>query len=590
MIGLGDGGLEELDTGTAESGLFVHEADGGPNYEYPIGVLPTGLGTTKSVEIIFLARIDNKILVGVPFEAWHRSKERRILPACGLTKPQLLEVAASPLLDREEVLEEIHLSVWVGFLASQLQPAVLWAPPEVAEIRFEVDGNTEYLPYAVALTEVAQEHFAFLSAPENPPEEIPDISDPLGTGESGAVDLSERVSALELSVRDIAAGVRELLGSKPVERVSFSPTAVRAGALKDTQSSQQRKPAIRSPKKTGGNMEEFPLLDQSVVTAALSAGVEKKALAEMQKLLSTTPLTKKLDAIERRSVDYGLGLHPETDPEDQDVHVDPGASGSGGQPDPQLDPIGAAVTKLTQIVSAMADQKKGASSKVEAALDGVHSTGLPDGSGYGSGKRSAAARRALRLALTDHPLELSMIIERLMLEDLTNQTVTPGLPQPALCARAWVEHRSRIGNHKTAAHMAWSIAGALDCIFQGNVAGARARLCLALLQIDQCSIDRGGWGLAAELSLENAPPFQALSQHHPPNHLEGEQPFSKLLDPRWAEVALAHLKDTDDYMTRRRNLQRPGKSQKEDDQPSEPKRRPKAKAKAKQGDSPPVDA
>ena len=40
-----------------------------------------------------------------------------------------------------------------------------------------------------------------------------------------------------------------------------------------------RKPALRLPKPEDP-VPEFPLLDQSVVAAALSAGVDKKALGE----------------------------------------------------------------------------------------------------------------------------------------------------------------------------------------------------------------------------------------------------------------------------------------------------------------------
>ena len=69
--------------------------------------------------------------------------------------------------------------------------------------------------------------------------------------------------------------------------------------------------------------------------------------------------------------------------------------------------------------------------------------------------------------------------------------------------------------------------------------------------LDQAAADRGSWVLASALSLEQGPPFAALSHHLPPSVGDGEVPFSRLLDPRWAEVALCHLKDTEEYVNRR---------------------------------------
>ena len=66
-----------------------------------------------------------------------------------------------------------------------------------------------------------------------------------------------------------------------------------------------------------------------------------------------------------------------------------------------------------------------------------------------------------------------------------------------------------------------------------------------LLQADQVVLDRGGWGLAAEASLELAPPFHQFAAHMAPDPTE--QPMSRLMDPR-----LQHLKETDDYIDRRK--------------------------------------
>eukprot|EP00435_Cladocopium_sp_Y103_P017908 s2227_g4.t1 len=63
------------------------------------------------------------------------------------------------------------------------------------------------------------------------------------------------------------------------------------------------------------------------------------------------------------------------------------------------------------------------------------------------------------------------------------------------------------------------------------------------MQLDQASIDHGSWYLASELGLEAGPPMSALDQHKTPNVLAGESPYSRILDSRWAEVSLAHLRE-----------------------------------------------
>ena len=162
-----------------------------------------------------------------------------------------------------------------------------------------------------------------------------------------------------------------------------------------------------------------------------------------------------------------------------------------------------AFSKLTELVGLLAADrvKKAKASKVELALDSLVSGSGGDSSGAAVGKRAAAARRALRTALIEAPEEIYNVVERL-LQDLTSRTVAHGMPKADINARAWIEHRSRIGAYKTSAHCAWGVGGILDDLIQGRTAHARARASLLLLQLDQCAVDKGDWTLASELSLE----------------------------------------------------------------------------------------
>ena len=112
----------------------------------------------------------------------------------------------------------------------------------------------------------------------------------------------------------------------------------------------------------------------------------------------------------------------------------------------------------------------------------------------------------------------------------------------------------------------------------GRVAHARARACLMLVMIDQVAIDRGNWALGAELMLEQGPPLSALASHTLPSISDGESPFSKILDSRWAEVMLSHLKDAEDYVQKRKAL---GKKITEETEKDIGRAKPKPKPKGK---------
>lgn len=322
-------------------------------------------------------------------------------------------------------------------------------------------------------------------------------------------------------------------------------------------------------------------LDPSVAAAASSAGVDQVAQEEMSRLLSGSLAGSKklLEASpKKKTVRQILS-------EEEDIEEEAEPDEDAGLQDPALPPMERAVSQLAEILEALTADKvrKQKTSKLEAALDSATSSATQDGMSLGSGKKAAAARRTLRQALVDSPEEIYGVIERLMLEDLTSRPTAHGVPSQDLCARAWVEHRSKIGAYKVAAHMAWGISGLLDELIRGRPMAARARACLMLPQLDQCAIDKGSWTLAAELSLEMGPPFTALSQHVGPSVQDGESPYSRLLESRWSEILMTHLKDTEDYLNRRRALSKKGTVEEEI---LKPKLKPKPKQKpASEGDA-----
>ena len=503
-----------------------------------------------------MGQVEDRFLVCLPSTVWHKKTANRKLPAGTLVKATPVSVAACNEADRTLVDEETSFKVWLGYLDADLVDVT-----ELGDLTTECseDFQDGRLPFAEALGQLCQDHFAFFSFGE-------ETQEPGGGGASGSGDMSGRMAAVENALISITQSIAEL--SKKMEpRVTF--------AADSTPLAASAKAVPAAAKGVGGAL--FPGLDPGVVQAAMNAGISKESLEEMQKLLQLNPKRTRALRQERKTVLSNPLSESEEEAEEPK---------EGGMPAGSADhPMSTAISQLTKIVTHLSqDRGKKPRSKLDAALDGALGTNADSSSGMGS-KKSAVARRALRASLTEAPEEIFALIERLMAEDVLSTTMPHGMAAPTFSARSWVEHRSRIGAYKTMAHAAWGTSGILDSLRSGNISGARAKCCLLLLQLDQASIDRGQWHLASELSLEMGPPFSTLNQHQVPSVQDGESPFSRLLDPRWAELALGHLKDTEEYVQKRTQL---GKkltttttSNPEDDPLPVPRRRPKAKAKAK---------
>ena len=559
---------------------IVVDSAGEVDFEYQLLTLTLNSGVR--IHTIAVGFIEEKLLVALPLTTWHkRTASKRALPQGGLIKPVTVELGVAELLNRESLLEGQEIKVWMGFLAADLVKQLaledeVEASGKPFDHSFWESGSDECFPFAGGLVAAAQEHFAFETAGETVGDEE---QQQIGAA-SGSLELESRMGRLELLVGKLSSQLETVLESgrleKPTPKVDKTSAAPAA--------TPKRPSALRNPKHVDSGLSvTFPSLDQSVVSAALAAGVDQASLQEMQKMMEDTTVKSRRMAEPKAprskaaaaSKPSQSGLS-ETDSEE--VEVVPISEGSGGATPSGAQPMELALSQLTEIVQVLtADRlKKQRTSRVEAALEGVSASGLSESGTIGSGKKTAAARRALRNALQESPDDIVNLIEKLMMEDLGSQTVTPGQPLPNLCAKAWVEHRSRIGHWKSSAYTAWTVAAALDALRAGNVAGCRARLNLMLLMLDQTACDRGSWTIAAELSLEPGPPMAVLAQHQAPSIQDGEMPFSRLLDARWAEVAMAHVKDTEEYVVRRSKL---GKKDPQDADLPTPKVKPKAKNK-----------
>ena len=543
--------LDELDAvREGEAGLpTLVTADGSPEFDYSFCLLE-GIDS-KQVQVILIAVVDEKYLVAVPSNAWHRTASKRLMRPQTLTKASAVEVSSVKPEAREEELPQ-RMRIWIGFLNPALEEELELQDPLTVPGADVVFGGS-FIPFAGSLFAAANDHFAFISA-ESGMEAALELS-----RDDGGQDLRERVGKLETTLEVMSKDLKALLGQSGV------------------QEPEPRQPALRKKRQDTPQKQRvtFPGMDPSVAAAASSAGVSQQTMTAMKTMLGGAAVGAQRFVEPKpkmkSKLDSAVVLSESEDEE---------ATGDVGLADGSSPPLEEAVGQLAGIMKLLTEDrlKRKKAGKVEAALDAVSgSSSTVEGVSVGSGKRAAAARRALRQALQESPEEISSLIERLMLEDMLSRTIAPGMPMTELCARAWVEHRSRIGSYRASAHAAWAAAGILDDLIRDSPKAARAKASLLLLQLDQAAIDKGNWTLAGELSLETAPPLASLSQHVGPSIADGESPYSRLLDPRWSEIALAHLRDTEDYLAKRRGL---NKKPVQEEDPS-PKRRPQPKSKAK---------
>ena len=224
----------DLMDGMEESGVplvaprLVVDGEGVIATDYAPQLLTTSLGVT--IQCILVSEVGDRFLVAFPHLVWHRQPTKRVLPAQFLSKPTLMEVACCALVQRAEIVEDVLMKIWVGYVtAENYRLIVEMEEGATVDYPFVIDGERDYLPFAQSLVDALQDHFAFLSAESGAPG---------GLGGAGAAEplsqpLDARVANLEDNLEKISNNMEELLmalqqrGRAPrlgEGRVTFDPT------------------------------------------------------------------------------------------------------------------------------------------------------------------------------------------------------------------------------------------------------------------------------------------------------------------------------------------------------------------------------
>eukprot|EP00435_Cladocopium_sp_Y103_P014703 s4063_g3.t1 len=478
---------------------LITSAEGEVDPEYSVGILAAGSG--PSIACIGVAEVDGKYLCAFPEAAWHRTKIRRQI-AVPFAKPVAVVVPTCAQDGREIPDHDVPMKVWLGLISEEAAMLVEYGPFLVADVGFPVDTNgLQLLPFAESLVAAARDHFTFLSLSEAPP-----------TG-----------GGMENRLKVVEDGLGKLQST--------------LDAFLAQQSSAKSKEAVRKrPSALRGKGEAASGLDPLVARNALQAGVTPDALSQIAKLSAVGAAPK------------SKARAPEAEDE---LSSDEEEEGDAASVDGSADPMVRAVTQMSKVLKELHSDKREKKAKtLDNILDRAESGSTKDTLSYG--KSRAGALRSLQALLKSNPVLIYQELERRLQEDWELNGVQPGLQSSTVSARGWVEYRSRISAYPSSIRSAWALAGIWDCLRANKIEEARARAGLALAQIDQQSCDRGNWLLAAEISLEPAPPSHSFQNHVPPE--TWEVPHTRLIDPRWFELMLAKLKDFADFQEKKQKL------------------------------------
>ena len=152
----------EIDGDPFDLAAYTVLQQGGVDPEYPIfqfSFSDRG-GSPRSSRIILIAVHQKRFLVAVPFDLWHRTASRRLLPEGALAKPLSLAVIAADPADRTAISPETELKVWFGFASAEVIDKVVAIGDEDAPDFNFGTSEAPCLPAASALEQAAKTRFS----------------------------------------------------------------------------------------------------------------------------------------------------------------------------------------------------------------------------------------------------------------------------------------------------------------------------------------------------------------------------------------------------------------------------------------------
>ena len=158
------------------------------------------------------------------------------------------------------------------------------------------------------------------------------------------------------------------------------------------------------------------------------------------------------------------------------------------------------------------------------------------------GAKGALAMEVLRGERRRHP---DQVVHKIRAKASEAVTGSPA----AICAESglfqhWVRERACLSGHKVLAFVMTVLANALDLLWEGDSDGASADLSLAMLALDQVTLDQGSWEKAWLLTMLPEPAWSHINSRSASSRQQTTPlPFSELCDSRRFTAIASYLKD-----------------------------------------------
>ena len=208
------------------------------------------------------------MLAAFPHQVWHKTPASCTLPRDMLSKPIAVGLCSST---RRQIFADGRWNSLQGLdglgETCVVDEKDLSLPFDYA---FKDSEGSPVLTSALGLVDVANDHFAFLSLPEQ--EQLGARPKTAAKGDAG---LESRVQSLEVTLGTMAENLAKITKSmeQPAPRVS---------AMKPP-----------GPRSSSPPRVTFPDLDPTMVASARAAGIEEEALQQMQRMMATTTTSRR---------------------------------------------------------------------------------------------------------------------------------------------------------------------------------------------------------------------------------------------------------------------------------------------------------
>lgn len=240
-------------------------------------------------------------------------------------------------------------------------------------------------------------------------------------------------------------------------------------------------------------------------------------------------------------------------------------------------------------------QQSAALSQLVAHLAGgdpmVDLAGSSSSSGLSLNTKGAARRERMQSELANRTSNYFQQVLGQIFRRLNPSKPVPRTPEEIAASgcsmTAYLEKHGGYKNAKDVGMAQWIVAHAFDAGAQEDVHAMKEYIAILAACLEQSAMD-GNWQLAYILSLMEDPPQTVFTDRMGQLTVTG-RPFSPLVPPQWAAVALAYVKEMDVLTTRKTEIKKNPSAQPKSEPDSQnspsPKRKPRFPKKPKGGGS-----